>query len=35
MFSFMVYNNGTDENPDYVIESSEGFAEVSRYMPQS
>ena len=35
MFSFMVYNNGTDENPDYVIESSEGFAEVSRYLPQS
>jgi hypothetical protein len=35
MFSFMVYNNGTDENPDYVVESSEGFAEVSRYVPQS
>ncbi len=34
MFSFMVYNNGTDENPDYVVESSEGFAEVSRYLPQ-
>lgn len=35
MFSFMVYNTGTAQSPEYHVICSDGYAEVSRYIPQS
>ncbi len=35
LFSFMVYNSGTDQAPVYHIVPSEGYAVVERYQPQS
>ena len=34
MFSFMVYNTGTAQSPEYHVICSDGYAEVSRYIPQ-